>query len=326
MMPFAYSLVRTPASAVERMGTGQRAMYIAGGTDMLQLLQDAVVAPAELIDINRMPLRGVTHDARGTRIGALARLADVAADEQVARRFSALAEALRETASPQVRNMATLGGNLLQRTRCLYFRDAQSPCNKRQPGSGCPAREAGSRMNAILGGSESCVATYPGDMAVALVALNASIQVLGPGGARTLPVEELHRVPRDTPDRDTTLLPGELITDILLPSGKATRSAFMKLRDRASFEWALASAAIAVNLDHETVRKIRLVVGGLSAKPWRLTQVEDLLRGRRLDAGAAHEAGTAAIAEALALPGAEFKITILQHLVERIVLRTGGAA
>jgi len=326
MMPFVYSAVRTPISAVERMRTAQRAMYIAGGTDMLQLLQDAVVAPDELIDIGRMPLTSITHDMRGTRIGALARLADVAADEQVARRYSALAQALRETASPQVRNAATVAGNLLQRTRCLYFRDVGSPCNKRQPGSGCPAREAGSHMNTILGGSDACVATYPGDMAVALVALGASIQVLGPGGARTLAVEELHRVPRNTPEQDTTLWPGELITDILLPSGNATRSAFMKLRDRASFEWALASAAIAVELNHGTARKVRLAIGGLSVKPWRLTQVEGLLHGRRLDADAAREAGAAAIVGTEPVLGAEFKISMLQHLIERIVLRAGGAA
>ena len=250
MSPFTYSTMRTAASAIERMSLSDRAMFIAGGTDVLQLLQESVIEPAELIDIARLPLSGIAHDGRGIRIGAMARLADVAADKHVGNHLPALVQALRETASPQVRNMATIGGNLLQRTRCLYFRDAQTPCNKRRPGSGCPARELGSRLNAVLGGSQNCVAAYPGDLAVALLALDASLQLLGPNGARTLPVDDLHRVPDDAPERDTNLLPNELITHVLVPAtGFARHSRFMKLRDRASFEWALVSAAIGLDVD-----------------------------------------------------------------------------
>jgi xanthine dehydrogenase YagS FAD-binding subunit len=327
MLPFTHTVMRSAASAVERMAAADHGMFVAGGTDVLQLMQEGIAAPRELIDIAGLPLNLIAHDRHGLRIGALAHLADVAADERIAANFPALTQALRETASPQVRNMATLGGNLLQRTRCLYFRDVQTPCNKREPGSGCPAREIGSRMNAILGGSNACVATYPGDMAIALLALDASLQVLGPHGMRTLPVDDLHRLPLDAPAQDTTLLPGELITDILLPARAASKhSQFVKLRDRASFEWAFASAAIALEVVDGTVKQVRLAVGGLAAKPWRLTQAEGRLHGQTLTADLAREAAEAAIADVQPLPGNEFKASVLRRLVERTILAAGGVA
>jgi len=302
-------------------------MLIAGGTDILQLLQDSIVKPGALIDINNLPFAGINVDDSGTHIGALTRLADVADDDRIRQRYPLLAQALMETASPQIRNMATVGGNLLQRTRCLYFRDAASPCNKRMPGTGCPALVGRSRMNAIFGGSEHCIAAYPGDMAVALLALDAELLIQGQGRRRRMKLEELHRLPGDTPHIETTLEPGEIITAVLLPATTAARrSHYVKVRDRASFEWALVSAAVVLSMDGKVVQQARVTAGGVGTRPWRLEQAEQCLTGHVLDARHACNAGHAAGAGATPRSDNAFKVTMLGRAVERAVLAAGDLA
>jgi xanthine dehydrogenase YagS FAD-binding subunit len=293
MLAFSYAAAPDTATALNLIGVDADTAFIAGGTDILQLLQEAVITPRRLIDINTLPLSGIELQKKGAaRIGALTRLSDVADDTGIRQHFPVLAQALLETASPQVRNMATVGGNLLQRTRCLYFRDATAPCNKRQPGSGCPAQDGLNRINAIFGGSEHCIAAYPGDMAVALLALDAELVVQGTAGERRINLADLYRLPDDTPQRETTLKPGELITAILLPPNDAAgHSHYLKLRDRASFEWALVSVAVALEMDGSRVRQARVVAGGVGTKPWRLAHVEKMLQGNALTPEQTRRAG-----------------------------------
>jgi xanthine dehydrogenase YagS FAD-binding subunit len=325
MVPFAYTAVNDPFAAIERAGAGTGVEYIAGGTDIIQLLQEGVRTPLELVDINGIGFDDVSVAIDGVRIGAMARLSDVADDPAVREPFPVVAEALAESASPQVRNMATVGGNLLQRTRCLYFRDATTPCNKREPGSGCSALEGQNRINAILGGSPHCIATYPGDFAVALVACDAEVMVRGAVGERTILVEDLHRLPSDTPQLETVLEPGDLITAIWLPlSAAGRRSHYLKVRDRTTFEWALASAAVSLGFDGDQVLEARVVVGGVGTKPWRLRHVEDMLMGRRLDQDLAREAGEQAADGAVPREHNAFKVPLLKKTVERALLRVGG--
>lgn len=326
MTPFSYAAAGGVQSAIDLV-VRKNAMFIAGGTDMLQLLQDDVVTPASVVDINRLPYAGIRMQGRGAQIGALTHLSDIADDANMQRDYPLLVQALRETASPQVRNMATAGGNLLQRTRCLYFRDQAAPCNKRVPGSGCGAMDGQNRMNAILGGSEHCIAAYPGDMAAALVALDASMHVRGPDGARHIHIEDLHRLPEDRPDFETNLLPSEIITAIVLPASRgATHSHYLKLRDRASFEWALVGVAVALEMDGDTVRRARLAATGVATTPWRLSHVERSLTGQRLDLQAARGAGEVAAESANPRPGNAFKVTLLKRAVERAILSAGGLA
>ena len=325
MVPFAYTAVADPALAVRRAAEGKGVEFIAGGTDMLQLLQERVRAPAELVDINGVGFDDVSLAVDGMRIGAMARLADVADDPAVRERFPVVAEALQESASPQVRNMATVGGNLLQRTRCLYFRDVTTPCNRREPGTGCSALEGQNRINAVLGGSPGCIAAYPGDLAVALIAVDAEILVTGPDGERTILVEDLHRLPGGTPEIETVLRPGDLITAIWIPlSAAGRRSHYLKVRDRATFEWALASAAVSLGLDGERILEARVAAGGVGTRPWRLPQVEAMLVGERLDRDLARRAGERAADGAEPRGQNAFKVPLLKRTVERALLRVGG--
>jgi len=326
MTPFSYAAAVGVQFAFD-LAARKNAMFIAGGTDMLQLLQDDVVTPSTVVDINRLPYAGIQMLERGAWIGALTRLSDIADDENMQREYPLLVQSLRETASPQVRNMATAGGNLLQRTRCLYFRDKTAPCNRRAPGSGCGAMDSRNRMNAILGGSEHCIAAYPGDMAAALVALDASVQVHGPDGPRHIHIEDLHRLPEDRPDFETNLLPGEIITAIVLPANRsAAHSHYLKLRDRASFEWALVGVAVALEMDDDTVRRARLAATGVGTIPWRLLHVERSLTGRQLDLQTARSAATVSAEGANPRPGNAFKVTLLKRAVERAILSAGGLA
>ena len=325
MVPFSYAAARGIQSAFD-LASGKGAMFIAGGTDMMQLLQDDVVTPATVVDINRLPFAGIQMTDGGARIGALTHLSDIADDANMQRSYPLLVQAIRETASPQVRNMATAGGNLLQRTRCLYFRDKAAPCNRRAPGTGCGAMDGQNRMNAILGGSDHCIAAYPGDMAAALVALDASVHVHGPAGQRHVHIEDLHRLPEDRPDFETNLLPGEIITAIDLPESRADHSHYLKLRDRASFEWALVGVAVALEMDGDTVRRARLAATGVGTVPWRLSYVERSLIGRRLNLPTARSASTVAAEGASPRPGNEFKVTLLKRAVERAILSAGGLA
>jgi xanthine dehydrogenase YagS FAD-binding subunit len=324
---FHYAAASDAASALSLVGTNPDATFIAGGTDILQLLQEAVIAPHSLIDINALPYAGMQIKQDEGRIGALSRLSDVADDPGVRQHFPLLAQALLETASPQVRNMATVGGNLLQRTRCLYFRDATVPCNKRWPGSGCPARDGLNRVNAIFGGSDRCIAAYPGDMAVALLALDADLLVQNVQGERRMRLADLYRLPADTPQHETTLAPGELIAAVLLPANNAApHSHYLKVRDRASFEWPLVSVAVALEMDGRHVCQARIVAGGVGTKPWRLAQVEEALQGRSLTPDLARTAGDRAGEGAAPRAGNAFKVPMLQRAVERALLTAGGIA
>ncbi len=281
MTPFAYS---KPAAIDEAVRlAGPDSLFIAGGTNLVDLMKENLVRPKRLIDINALPLRDVTTTAEGgLRIGALVGNAELAWHPEVERRYPLLAQALLSGASPQVRNMASAGGNLLQRTRCHYFYDAQVPCNKREPGSGCPAREGLNRNHALFGASEHCVAVHPSDFCVALAALDAQVVITGPQGERRVAMSDFHRLPGDTPQRDTVLEPGELILAIELPAeGFAGHHAYLKLRDRASFAFALVSVAAALQLDENgQIRQARIALGGVAHKPWRRADVEASLLGQ----------------------------------------------
>lgn len=318
MYPFAFAKASTMAEAVTYVAETRGAEFIAGGTDMLQLLQEGVRVPAELIDINRLPLGELALEGDRLRIGALCRMADVAADPRVRERCPVVAEALLASASGQVRNRATIGGNLLQRTRCLYFRDATAPCNKREPGSGCPALDGENRMNAILGGSPHCIAAYPGDLAVALVAVDAEVHVSGVHGERVMAVAELHRPPGETPHVETVLEPGDLITAVIVPHSALARSSrYLKVRDRASFEWALTSAAVALDVADGLIRDARVAVGGVATTPWRLRGVEEALVGQRPHAELFRAAAARAGEGAEPRAKNAFKVPLLGRTVER---------
>lgn len=293
-------------------------MFIAGGTDMMQLLKDDVFAPEHLTDL--LPVLGerVTEGPDGLRIEAGARMADVAAHPLVARGYSVIATSLLASASPQVRNMATIGGNLLQRTRCAYFRDTGFACNKRAPGSGCPARDGENRMLAILGTSDQCIATHASDLAVALVALDAVLELQGPAGARDVALTEFHVLPGDTPHIETVLRPGEVIVAVRVPASPFARAArYLKVRDRASFEWALLSAAVALDLDGRTIRDARVAIGGVGTVPWRSHAAEAALRGQPADPAVFELAAAAAVATATPREGNAFKVALARRTVAR---------
>ncbi|KIP98629.1 MULTISPECIES: xanthine dehydrogenase family protein subunit M [Pseudomonas] len=280
MTPFAYSKPQGIDEAVRLAGPDS--LFIAGGTNIVDLMKENLVRPKRLIDINALPLRDVVATADGgLRIGALVSNADLAWHPEVEGRYPLLSQALLSGASPQLRNMASAGGNLLQRTRCHYFYDSQVPCNKREPGSGCPAREGLNRYHALFGASEHCVAVHPSDFCVALAALDAQVVIIGPGGERRVPFADFHRLPGDTPQQDTVLEAGELILAIELPAeGFASHHAYLKLRDRASFAFALVSVAAALKFDADgQIRQARLALGGVAHKPWRRIEVEDSLVG-----------------------------------------------
>jgi xanthine dehydrogenase YagS FAD-binding subunit len=324
MQPFSYAEANSLEGALDLVAS-EGAMLIAGGTDMLQLLQEDVLAPPTLVGIGALPLAGVEVGADGARIGAMARLAAVADDTRIQQQFPLLTQALIETASPQVRNMATVGGNVLQRTRCLYFRDSTTPCNKRRPGSGCSAWDGQNRINAIFGGSPHCIAAYPGDMGVALVALDASVEVRGRQETRQIKLADLHLPPGDSPGVETTLGAGEIITAIQIPHNDfASASHYLKVRDRATFEWALVSVAVALQCEGDRVCAARIVAGGVGTTPWRLPRVEAHLTGHKLDVARARAAGAVAIEGANPRPGNTYKVRLLQNAIERAVLTAGG--
>jgi xanthine dehydrogenase YagS FAD-binding subunit len=309
MRPFVYrravdvdEAVRTAGHAAALPPTRAAAQYLAGGTTILDLMKLDVMHPELLIDINGADPQATRIERRGHSLylGALVKMAEAAGHAELRRDYPVVVQALELAASPQIRNMATLGGNLLQRTRCNYFRDPSwAACNKRAPGTGCAALGGVNRKHAVLGVSEHCIAAYPGDLAQALVALDATVAIVGPVGRRVVPVEGLHRVPGDTPQIETNLAPGELITGIALPALPwARRSLYLKIRDRESYEFALASAAVALDLDGDAVREARIALGGLATKPWRAREAEAVLNGKPLDEANARHAAEAAFAGA----------------------------
>jgi xanthine dehydrogenase YagS FAD-binding subunit len=328
METFAFSRSSDLASAVSAIGeTG--AVPIAGGTELFNWMKDGIVTPRRLVDINRVPgLDRIEAGPQGLRIGALARMSDVARHEAVRRDYPAISEALLTSASPQLRNMASMGGNLMQRTRCPYFRaEVELPCNKRRPGSGCAALEGEDRSLAIFGWSEACVATHPSDVAVALAALEAMVEVQGTGGRRSIPVAEFHRLPGDTPERETNLEPGELITAIVIPASPiARRSHYLKVRERASYEFALVSAAVAVEVDGGRIRQARVALGGVAPRPWRLPVAETNLRGVSFECEALRAAIDGAFADARPRRHNGFKIELAKSALVRALQTAGGMA
>lgn len=322
MNPFRYERADSGEAAVALAagdGDRDRVRYLGGGTNLVDLMRLGVETPDLLVDVAHLADAEVTEtDGGGLRIGAAARNADVAADPRVRARFPVLAKALLSGASPQLRNLATVGGNLLQRTRCAYFTDVTLPCNKRVPGSGCPARAGHHRNHAILGHSEHCVATHPSDMAVALTALGAEVHVRGPGGTRAIPMPGLHRLPGDEPQRDTILEPGELITAVeVRPLAAARRSDYRKVRDRASFSFAVVSAAVALELDGDIVRDCRIALGGVAHAPWRAARAERALIGGRVSGEAFAAAAAAELEHAEPLRDNAYKVPLARDVLAR---------
>ncbi|MFB7873828.1 FAD binding domain-containing protein [Nocardia sp. NPDC056064] len=281
MREFDYERAADAAHAVATVHADPDAVFLGAGTNLVDHLKLGITAPGRLVDVSRLPFDEVTERPDGTvRVGAAVRNADLAAHPLIRARYPMLSAALLAGASPQLRNLATTGGNLLQRTRCVYFQDPTVPCNKREPGSGCSAIGGFDREHAVLGASPECIATHPSDMAVAMAALGATVRVLGADGEREIPVVDLHRLPGTAPERDTVLHHGDLITAVDLPAlGWATRSTYRKVRDRASYAFALVSVAAALDLDDGVVRDARIAFGGVAHKPWRAFAAEDALRG-----------------------------------------------
>ena len=327
MRAFTYERPDTVAAAMQA-ARQPGASFIAGGTNLLDLMKIDVEQPTHLVDISRLPLREVAETAEGgLRIGALVSNTDLAADQRVRQRYPVLAMALLNGASGQLRNQATTAGNLLQRTRCPYFYDVAMPCNKRQPGSGCSALAGFNRMHAILGASQACIAVHPSDMAVAMAALHAEIEVQTPAGhSRKMPITELHRLPGQNPERDTTLAHGELITAVLLPPPPAGRQTYRKVRDRASYAFALVSVAAIVDAGGGKIRDARLALGGVAHKPWVAKDAERELVGAPAEDSSYEAAARTALREAQPHAHNEFKVPLAERLVARTLseLATGG--
>jgi len=322
MNPFSYFRAQETAQAVKELNTSAGAKLLGGGTNLVDLMKMGVERPPELIDINRLPLAAVEELAAGggIRIGGLARNADVAEHPLIKQRYPVLSEALLAGASPQLRNLATTGGNLLQRTRCPYFYNPDFPaCNKRKPGSGCGAIHGFNRMHAILGQSDQCIATHPSDMCVALAALEAVVRVQGPNGERTIPFQDFHRLPGDTPEHETNLAPDELITAVDLPAHPfAARSHYIKVRDRESYAFALVSVAAALEIDPGGVIKTaRIALGGVAHKPWRATEAEAMLIGQPAGTELFRKAADAALADARGYKFNNFKIELARRTIVR---------
>ena len=322
MRPFRYERATDIAAAVAMLAREPNAAYLAGGTNLVDHMRLGIATPDLLIDVRQLTSDRIEElPEGGVRIGAAVPNSDLAADRLIRRRYPVLAEAILSGASGQLRNFATTGGNLLQRTRCAYFQDLTTPCSKREPGSGCSMREGHQRDAAILGASQACVATHPSDMAVALAALGAVVHVQGPGGARTIPVTEFHRLPGSEPERDTVLERGELITAVDLPPlGFAAHSRYRKIRDRASYAFALVSVAAALDVVDGSIRDVRLALGGVAHKPWRAATAEETLRGGPANAASFRAAAEAELADARPLPGNAFKVPLARNTIARTLL------
>jgi xanthine dehydrogenase YagS FAD-binding subunit len=327
MRPFAYERAADVASAVARVAGRPSAAFLAGGTNLVDHMKLGVVTPDLLVDVTRLPLGRIERRESGVvRIGSGVRNSDLAADATIRTRYPALAQALLAGASGQLRNLATTGGNLMQRTR-WYFQDVTTPCNKREPGSGCSAIDGSTREHAILGASEQCVAVHSSDMAVALAALDASVVVHGPGGERRVPIVDFHRLPGETPERDTVLEHGELIVAVDLPDLPfAARSAYRKVRDRASYAFALVSVAAALDLDGGAIRDARIALGGVAHKPWRASRAEAALRGSPPTIESFRRAAEAELAAARPLAHNAFKVPMARNTMVAVLRDLAGVA
>ncbi|MEU9371684.1 xanthine dehydrogenase family protein subunit M [Streptomyces avermitilis] len=327
MHPFEYARATDADQAVAVVSTDPHASFLAGGTTQLDLMKDGVLHPERLIDITRLPLDGITHTDSAIRVGALTTMEELAADPVVSERLPFVREALLLGASTQLRNMATIGGNLLQRARCRYFRDpAVAACNKRNPGSGCAAITGIQRMHAILGTSDHCIALHASDVAVPLTALDAIVHIQGADGSRSTPLTQFYLPPGDTPHIENVLRHGELITAVeipLLPDG--ARSHYLKVRDRVSYEFALASAGVALVIEDGLIQEARVALGGVGTIPWRAWNAEDVLRGARLGADSFRTAAEAALEGARPLPGTAFKVELAKRTLVRTLETVAGA-
>ena len=324
MINFQYARASDVADAVRQIAADPAAKFIAGGTNLIDLMKEDVERPSRLIDISRLPLKNVEETAGGgLLIGALVPNSDLAYHPLIERRYPLLASAILAGASQQLRNMASTGGNLLQRTRCFYFYDTATPCNKREPGSGCSAINGVNRINAILGTSEACIATHPSDMCVALAALEAKVHVAGPAGARVIAFSDFHRLPGDTPQHDTNLQPKEIVTGVELPPNVFNANySYLKIRDRLSYAFALVSVAAALELEGDTVKEARLALGGVAHKPWRDTSAEAALRGQPANQTAFTHAADLLLRDARGYAHNAFKI----GLARRAIVRALGQA
>ncbi|GAB3912248.1 xanthine dehydrogenase family protein subunit M [Larkinella knui] len=323
MNPFRYTRVTTPKAAIAAVIQEGGTYFLAGGTNLIDLVKREVILPEKLVDITKLPLATIEKTATGIRIGALAKNSAVADHALVQKQFPLLAMALNAGASAQLRNMATVGGNMMQRTRCSYFYDPSMPCNKRSPvqsgpdkgqpngPAGCGAIGGFNRMHAIFGGSGKCIAVHPSDMCVALAALDARVNVAGPKGERTIPFTDFHRLPGDRPQNDNTLLPGELILSVDLPTNAfAEHSHYLKVRDRASYAFALVSVGVGLKMNENTIQEARLAMGGVAHKPWRLTEVEQFLQGQPATEVTFRQAATLAMKGAKGYGENDFKLTL----------------
>jgi xanthine dehydrogenase YagS FAD-binding subunit len=316
MNQFQYVRATKQQAAIDAVSKDANAKFIAGGTNLVDLMKRGIMTPQKLVDINRLPLTKIDHQANGLHIGALALNSSVADDKQVRERQPLLAQALNAGASAQLRNMATVGGNMLQRTRCPYFYDVTMPCNKREPGTGCGALEGINRMHAIFGFSDKCIAVHPSDMSVAMVALDATVLTSGPKGDRRIAFADLHRLPGDTPEKDTNLEPGELITGVDIPDSPFTKHvSYYKVRERASYAFALVSAAAALDLDGNTIKAARLAMGGVAHKPWRMTAAEQALVGKPATEETFRQAATVAMQGAKAFKYNEYKLKLAPNTI-----------
>jgi xanthine dehydrogenase YagS FAD-binding subunit len=328
MRPFKYNRASDPNGAAAAVAANPQAKFLAGGTNILDLMKEDVERPNELVDLTRLQLAEIKPAGGGVSIGALATNTDTANHPLIRRDYPLLTMAIVAGASGQLRNMATNGGNLLQRTRCQYFYDTATPCNKREPGSGCGAREGLNRMHAILGWSEHCVATYPGDMANALYALDAIVRIKGGDGSeRTMPVNEFHRLPGDKPQQDTNLQHGELIVAIELPqSNFAKNSYYLKVRDRASYAFALVAVAAALELDGSNITQARVALGSVAHKPWRSAEAEAALAGKTASEESFRAAAEVALTGAKPLAHNAYKVELAKRAIVRALMRASKLA
>jgi xanthine dehydrogenase YagS FAD-binding subunit len=327
MRPFKYVRASDAAGAVTAAAARPQSRFLAGGTNLLDLMKEDIERPTELIDVARLELTRIAETPNGVSIGALAKNSDTANHPLIRKRYPLLTQAILAGASAQLRNMATNGGNLMQRTRCPYFYDLAMPCNKREAGTGCGAREGLNRVHAILGWSEKCVAVYPGDMANALYALDAVVRVRGAGGERAIPVREFHRLPGDAPERDNTLGPAELITAIELPKSPfAGNSYYLKVRDRASYAFALVAVAAALQVEGGRIKQARVVLGGVAHKPWRSAEAEKALAGAAPTEDSFRRAAEAALKDAKPLAHNAFKVELGRRAIVRALTRASRQA
>jgi len=325
MEPFSFFKAKDDQTAIKTLSEEKKGRYLAGSTNLVDLMRRHVETPSLLVDINDLNLKKIEFTGNKLRIGALVTNSDLAYHKDVVKYFPVLSQAILSGASPQIRNMATTGGNILQRTRCPYFYDTAFPCNKREPGSGCSAINGYNRMHAVLGTSDQCIATHPSDMCVAMIALDAVIRVRGESGSRDILFKDFHLEPGNAPDKENVLKHGELIEAVEIPSLPfAKKSAYIKVRDRTSFEFALASAAVALDINNGMIKSARIGMGGIATKPWRAEKAEQVLAGKKFDEKILEEAATTEMSEAKPHKHNEFKIALAKRTLVRALKKVGG--